>query len=285
MVELTEQLFFADGDNNIAKTALWQKKTPMKKAALLAAMCIAMLGATAQAWIPKQQMAQASAEQSRSHYNVTFESRRGEAFTVFIDGDPANRMPQGRVMVNDISRQVHEVVVVLRRPAEKAAVLRFIPGETNAVVNVDYDEASGYLHLYTAPCNRPDAAPDRPARATSPRVPQPVFDGDNVTMIVGDMPTQLATDEQVVEMVVQLKAVPFDSDRLALARTLLATSLFNSSQIARLAQTIDYSNSQVEFLKYAYHHCSDPRNYNRAIEVLTFSSDRKKVTDYIATQR
>ena len=260
----------------------------MKKIFLLMMVCTVWLGADAQAWIPKHQMAQASAEQSRSHYNVTFESRHGEAFSVFIDGDLMNRMPQGRVMVNDISRQSHEVVVVLRRPAEKAAVMRFIPGEVNAVVNVEYDTRTEYLHLYTAPCNRPNDTPIPSApqvRANTPVVPQPVFDGDNVIMLVDDMPSRLATDAEVDAMVRQLKAEPFDSDRLALARTLLSSSLFSSAQIARLAQTIDYSNSQVEFLKYAYHRCSDPRNYSRAIEVLTFSTDRKKVNDYIATQR
>lgn len=251
-------------------------------------MCVVVYGAAAQSWLPKQQFAQASAEQSRAHYNVTFESRHGEAFSVYIDGNLVNRMPQGRVLVNNISRQVHEVVVVLRRPADKAAVMRFIPGEVNAVVNVDYDVHTEYLHLYTAPCNRPDDNPSHGGphvRAATPNVPQSVFDGNDVVMIVGDMPSQLASDEEVDAMVAQLKAESFDSDRLALARTLIATSLFSSAQIARLAQTIDFSNSQVEFLKHAYHRCSDPRNYSRAIEVLTFSTDRKKVNDYIATQR
>lgn len=214
------------------------------------------------------------------HFNVSFESRHGEAFTVFMDGDLVNRMPQGRVIVNDISQQVHEVVVVLRRPAEKAAVMRLLPGEPNVVVNVDYDAAGGYLHLFTAPCNRPDA-PTAPTR----RPPIPMPDGGFDGVAIDEMPSHIATDENVDSLVVQLKAVPFDSDRLALARTLLATSLFSSAQIGRLAQTIDYSNSQVEFLKYAYHYCLDPRNYSRAIEVLTFTSDRKKVSDYIATQQ
>ena len=214
------------------------------------------------------------------HSNISFESRHGEAFTVFIDGDLVNRMPQGRVMVNDISQQVHEVVVVLRRPAEKAAVMRLLPGEPNVVVNVDYDDDGGYLHLFTAPCNRPDAPP-----APTHRPSMPVFNGSLDGVAIDEMPSHIATDENVDSLVVQLKTVPFDSDRLALARTLLATSLFSSAQIGRLAQTIDYSNSQVEFLKYAYHYCLDPRNYNRAIEVLTFTSDRKKVADYIATQQ
>lgn len=247
-------------------------------------MCAICISVSAQSWMPQQPARSTGAAHSHQHYNVSFESRHGEAFTVYIDGDPVNRMPQGRVMVNDISRQVHDVVIILRRPAEKAAVMRFLPGEVNAVVNVDYDERGGYLHLYTAPCNRPDASFYPTPRATTAAVPQPVFNGDEVTMELDGLPARLATDEEVDAMVRQLKAESFDSDRLALARALLAPSLFTSSQIARLAQTIDFSNSQVEFLKYAYLHCCDPRNYGTAIEVLSFSSDRRKVTDYIATQ-
>ena len=255
----------------------------MKRGVLSVLLCLLSMSLVAQSWMTTHQSATGAAH-GHLHYNVSFESRHGEAFSVYIDGDLVNRMPQGRVMVNDISRQMHEVVVILRRPAEKAAVMRFLPGEPNAVVNVDYDDRGGYLHLYTAPCNRPEDPSRSSPRATHPAVPQPVFDGDEVQMEIGGMPSRLATDEEVEGMVRQLKAEPFDSDRLALARTLLASSLFTSAQIARLAQTIDFSNSQVEFLKYAYLYCCDPRNYGTAIEVLTFSSDRRKVTDYIATQ-
>ena len=94
------------------------------------------------------------------------------------------------------------------------------------------------------------------------------------------------TEEQVDSMVVRLKAQSFDSDRLALAKVIVASAAtLTADQIARLARVIDFSNSQVDFLKYAFHYCADPVNYTVAVDVLTFTSDKRKVLDYVAAQR
>ena len=66
---------------------------------------------------------------------------------------------------------------------------------------------------------------------------------------------------------------------------IVASSNLPAKQIARLAETIDYSSSQVDFLKYAYSYCADKVNYYTTVDVLTFSSDKRKVLDYIATQK
>jgi len=224
-------------------------------------------------------------------YTVSFESQRGEAFSVFIDGDLQNRMPQSRVMVNDIGDQSHEVVVVLKRPVEKAAVLHLRPGEPNVVVNVNYDARLEQLLLYTPSQNRaesyvveshrPQADPRRPA------VGGPTLTG--VPPVAPPAPpapgVRCATEEELASMIQRMKSQSFDSDRLALGKVIVASSTLTAVQIGRLAETIDYSNSQVEFLKYAYHYCVDPVNYYKTTDVLTFSSDKKKVLDYIATQR
>ncbi len=216
--------------------------------------------------------------------NVVFESQHGVAFTVFIDGNIMNGMPQGRVMVNDVSPTEHEVVVVLRRPAEKAAVLRIIPGEPTVTISVDYDAKNDHLYLYTPPCNRPDT-PRKPDRRKDIEEGIAVEYSDDDQPLTEDNPTRMATQDDVDFIVSQLKAISFDSDRLALAKTLLATSLFSSEQISIIGQTLDFSNTQVDFLKYAFSYCYDPRNYSKAMEILAFSSDRKKVADYIATQK
>ena len=221
-------------------------------------------------------------------YTVSFESQHGEAFSVFVDGNLVNRMPQSRVMVNDISNQTHEVVVVLKRPAEKAAVLSLRPGEPNVTVNVNYDMRLEQLYLFTAGHNRgdnnemegyrqrPDArreiAGQPGAVAPPPHAPLP----PDIT---------LPTDEDVEGMIERLRAMSFDSDRLALGRAIVAATPMSAAQISRLAKAIDFSNSQVDFLKYAYHYCVDKENYYRTVDVLTFSSDKKKVLDYIATQQ
>lgn len=220
-------------------------------------------------------------------HTVRFESQHGEAFSVFIDGELQNRMPQTRVLVNDMSSQSHEVIVVMKRPVEKAAVLSLRPGEPNVMVNINYDRRLERLYLYTPAHNRADYVEPLPEL----KVPKTYAEhrGAQQPAVGGADKLQdtavVYTEEQVDSMIVRLKGQSFDSDRLALAKVIVASAAtLNAEQIARLSQTIDFSNSRVDFLKYAYHYCIDPVNYTVAVNTLTFSSDKRKVLDYIAAQ-
>jgi hypothetical protein len=219
-------------------------------------------------------------------HTVNFESRNYETFTVFVDGTVQNRMPQSRVMVNDVSSQTHEVVVVLKSPEQKAAVLQLLPGEPVVTVYVDYDSRLERMTLYTPSYNlaekeRVDVMGFKEAVAAkgSERTNDGLVGAD--TTAEGP---KVVTEEDLVGMLLRMKGQPFDSDRLALGKVIVASSTLTAEQIGRLASTIDYSASQVEFLKYAFSYCADPQNYYKAIDVLTFNSDKRKVMDYIATQ-
>ena len=214
-------------------------------------------------------------------FTVNFESHHGEAFSVFIDGNLMNRMPQTRVMVKDVSDQTHEVVVVMRRPAEKAAVLMLRPGEASVLVNVNYDQRLDQLSLYTPAHNRPDIHPN-PHPVVQPLVvPTPAA----YRATPAPPAVRITTDDELADMEQRMRNQPFDSERLALGKVIVASASLTADQIARLARTIDYSASQVDFLKYAYHYCVDRKNYYKTVDILSFSSDKKKVLDYIATQR
>lgn len=220
-------------------------------------------------------------------YTVNFESQHGESFTVFIDGDIMNRMPQSRVMVNDVSDRTHEVVVVLRRPAQKAAVLNLLPGEPNIVVKVNYDQQSDEMMLYTPSCNLAKAEEMRPSvvPGVEPAEPRHVEETPHHNPIFQEpVEVRRATEEDVSAMVARMRKQTFDSDRLALGKVIVASANLTAGQIAQLAETIDFSSSQVDFLKYAYHYCIDKVNYRLALDVLTFSSDKKKVMDYISRE-
>lgn len=251
----------------------------MKRLVLGAFLCL--LGAFCSAQQPQQG---APAPQC---YTVRFESQHGEAFTVFIDGELQNRMPQTRVMVSNVSNITHEVIVVLKRPAEKAAVMSLRPGEPNVLVNINYDRRLDKLYLYTPAHNRGDVEEKLPEL----KVPKTYADRKSAETdaAVGESRQDTVvkyTEEQVDSMVVRLKGQSFDSDRLALAKVIVASAeTLTSAQIARLARVIDFSNSQVDFLKYAFHYCADPVNYTVAVDILTFTSDKRKVLDYIAAQR
>lgn len=222
------------------------------------------------------------------YYTVNFVSHHGEAFSVYMDGNLQNRLPQGRVLVTNVADQVHEVVVVLKRPAEKAAVLRLKPGENVVTVNVNYDPRLEQLYLYTAAHNRPDTEERVALREESRRMLQA---GSDMRELRRDPPVKeeenfyAVTPDGLDSMVARMRAQSFDNERLALGKVIVASSHLTAVQIAALAETIDFSNSQVDFLKYSYGYCVDPANYFRAVDVLTFTSDKRKVLDYIATQR
>lgn len=226
-----------------------------------------------------------------ARHTVNVESRGGETFTVFVNGDVVNRMPQNRVMVSDLPSQTHQLVVIMRRPAQKAAVIDLRPAESNVTVTVSYDQRTDALTLYTPSHN---LATDHPAPAHHPSAPGHHSGNTTVVQQVVVQPSQEppakprqrgVSEDQFSGMMARMKAQSFDSDRLAMGKVIVASADLTASQIARLAGTLDHSSSQVDFLKYAYHYCIDPVNYYKTTDVLTFSSDKKKILDYIATQK
>ncbi|MBP5526980.1 MAG: DUF4476 domain-containing protein [Bacteroidales bacterium] len=221
------------------------------------------------------------------HYGVNFVSQHGEAFNVYIDGNLQNRLPLGRVLVTEVTDQVHEVVVILKRPVEKAAVLQLRPNEKVVTVNVNYDARLGELYLYTAARNRPDTEERNALREEARRVV--TLDSETrepeQEAVAEEVPFYEVTPDGLDSMLLRMRSLSFDNERLALGKVIVASSHLTAAQIARLAESIDFSNSQVEFLKYAYGYCIDPANYYRTIDVLTFTSDKRKVLDYIATQK
>ena len=183
-------------------------------------------------------------------HTVNFESRNYETFTVFVDGTVQNRMPQSRVMVNDVSSQTHEVVVVLKSPEQKAAVLQLLPGEPVVTVYVDYDSRLERMTLYTPSYNL--AEKERVEvmgfkEAVAAKGSERTNDGLVGADTTAEGP-KVVTEEDLVGMLLRMKGQPFDSDRLALGKVIVASSHLTAMQIARLAETIDFSNSQVGFL-------------------------------------
>ena len=221
-------------------------------------------------------------------FNMRLESRHGETFSVFVDGNLQNKMPQSRVMINDVSDQRHEVIVVQKRPVEKAAMIEIVPGEPTVVIYVDYDSRLEQLSLYTPSHNRYESKPEvaeQYMRKPNPRHGETPQQPDTREYTKPQQKTATVDTGQLNTMALHMQAQAFDSDRLALGKTIVASARFTASQIAYLARTIDYSQSQVEFLKYAYAYCVDKENYYTVTDVLTYSSDKKKIIDFLATQR
>ena len=213
--------------------------------------------------------------------SILVQSQNHETFQVYVDGDLINNIPNQEVLVNNLDSRLHEVVVVLTHPARKAAVTQLYASTPSPIILVSYDMHRQQMLLYA-----PQVGDNSPRHGhhhhqssliTPPTPPTPP--------IVIDEPVT-ASDQWVDEMVAILKGQSFDSEKLNTAKGLLNNGLpLTASQIARIAQTFDFGSSQVDFLKAAYSHCFDPQNYERALAILTFSSDRESVRTFISTLR
>ena len=249
----------------------------MKRIVLLAVSMVCLLPVMAQSR-NAQTLKQAPPEEL---YTLKFMSQHGESYSVYVDGELKNLIPQSQVIVNNISSKEHEVVVILKRPADKAAVLRLLPQDATVVINVNYDERLEDLYLYTPAHNRADKTIEKESR----RLFNVVSEQQSTSEQLVDVQDSIApvAEDVLAEMLRRMKSQSFDSERLSLGKVIVSSSTLTAEQIGQIVATIDFSNSQVELLKYAYSYCIDKANYYKAIDVLTFSSDKKRVVDYIAT--
>lgn len=222
--------------------------------------------------------------------SILVQAQNRETFQVYVDGDLINNVPNSEILINNLDTRLHEVVVILTHPARKAAVTHLYAATPPPIITVSYDMRRQQVLLYNSQTggNYPGNGHDPhhggnhwPGHVTPPTPPTP----PSINPPAIEEPA-IASDQWVDEMVDILKGQSFDSEKLNTAKGLLNNGLpLTASQIARIAQTLDFASSQVDFLKAAYSHCYDPQNYERALSVLTFSSDRETVRNYISTHQ
>lgn len=78
-----------------------------------------------------------------------------------------------------------------------------------------------------------------------------------------------------------LKKQPFESDRNALLDNALISSYFTTDQCIRLLEFYTFDSEKKPFLKKIYPRIADKANFFRALDKLTFSSDKEEVNQFI----
>lgn len=78
-----------------------------------------------------------------------------------------------------------------------------------------------------------------------------------------------------------LKKQPFESDRNALLDNALISSYFTTDQCIRLLEFYTFDSERKPFLKKIYPKIADKANFFRALDKLTFSSDKEEINQFI----
>ena len=183
-------------------------------------------------------------------HTVALTAEHGEEFVVYVDGDIVNRKAATYVLVQNLTPHPHDIFVVLKRPADKIALIRYQPNMLVENFFVSYNTMTGRLELRSM---QPQIANQQPA-----------------------LP-HICTFEEVEKMYNTLKNESFEDTRLSLAKTMVSSNRMAAHQIKRLAESFSFDSNKLTFLKYAYTYCIDRQNYYECAEVLTFSSDKENL--------
>lgn len=92
------------------------------------------------------------------------------------------------------------------------------------------------------------------------------------------------TPSEAAGLTQALRQQAFDDNRLPIVKQALAQSSLRADELAALVRTLTYDKSQVELASFGYAHVSDPQNFYRVYDALTFKTSVRDVQQAIGVQ-
>jgi hypothetical protein len=78
-----------------------------------------------------------------------------------------------------------------------------------------------------------------------------------------------------------VKNQSFEDTKLKTAKQVASANCMNTSQITQVCNEFSFEESKLEFAKYAYDFCTEPKNYFKLNNVFSFSTSVDELTEYV----
>lgn len=82
-----------------------------------------------------------------------------------------------------------------------------------------------------------------------------------------------------------IKAQSFEETKLKTAKQVISANCLNVDQVMQIANTFNFEDNKLEFVKYAYDYCIEPRNYFKLNGIFSFSSNAEELSDYVQSKQ
>ena len=82
--------------------------------------------------------------------------------------------------------------------------------------------------------------------------------------------------------VATVKNQGFDETRLKTAKQIAGGNCLSTGQIAEICKVFGFEETKLDFAKFAYDHCTEPKNYFKLNNIFSFSSSVDDLTDYVS---
>ena len=82
-----------------------------------------------------------------------------------------------------------------------------------------------------------------------------------------------------------LRNQAFEDSRMKTAKQIIAVNCLNVDQVMQIANLFSFDDNKLEFAKFAYEYCIEPRNYFKLNGIFSFSSNADELTDYVQSRQ
>jgi hypothetical protein len=84
--------------------------------------------------------------------------------------------------------------------------------------------------------------------------------------------------------VATIKKQSFDDSKMKTAQQVVSANCLNVKQIMQVANLFSFEDNKLEFAKFAYDFCTDPKSYYELNAIFKFSSNADALSDYIQSR-
>lgn len=81
-----------------------------------------------------------------------------------------------------------------------------------------------------------------------------------------------------------IKKQSFEETKLKTAKQIITANCLNVNQISQICQSFSFEDSKLDFAKFAYQFCVEPKNYFKLNSIFSFSSSVDDLTDYVQSR-
>lgn len=81
-----------------------------------------------------------------------------------------------------------------------------------------------------------------------------------------------------------LNGQSFEDSKLKTAKQIVSANCLSVDQIMQIAKTFNFEDNTLDFAKYAYDYCTEPRSYFKLNGIFKFSSNADELSDYVQSR-
>jgi hypothetical protein len=81
-----------------------------------------------------------------------------------------------------------------------------------------------------------------------------------------------------------IRKISFDDTRLSTAKQIAKSNCLSVNQVVQICEIFSFEETKLDFAKFAYERCTDPKNYFNVNNIFTFSTNVESLSTYISTK-